>query len=81
MCIFIPLFFFKNIKVFINMSKYGAICIYCYFAFIIYAFVDNLISGRIAEHGVKMGTTNMKDISFLIGNMATSFIIHHEIVK
>jgi len=68
--------------VFINLSRYGAISIYCYLVFILYAFFDNLIEGRLGgDFEIKMFTMDLKDISFMIGNFATTYIIHHEITQ
>lgn len=81
MAIMTPFFFFKSIGIFLKMSRYGAVAIYCYFIFILYAFIDNVIAGRIKSSEVNLGTSSIKDISIFIGNVATSYIIHHEITQ
>jgi hypothetical protein len=69
----LALLFIKNLGLLVKMTAIGVWSVFVYFIFVGYAFIDNLVQGRVHPGEIKLISW---DIGNLAGTAALAFTIH-----
>ena len=77
------LFSLKDLTFIIRIARFGVFAIFLYGVFLIYKFIENLVSGGIKENSDKLRlfASNIWELAGVIGNLALAFFVHNFIVS
>jgi sodium-coupled neutral amino acid transporter 9 len=67
----------KELTGIIKLAKFGVVAVVLYGSFILYSFIDNVLSGRVADYWNSDVKYFSDDVAGVAGSFALAFFVHN----